>query len=237
MEKKWQAFESTFGRFTDTARFYGALRTVFSQRAAETLDRQPPHQWFFQRTEAFQAFTTVKIEPLKPGEEKKVKPPARAEIPESRRFDTKELTARYTYGFSSRDYIYFSRKAGQELPLFLTLSGRTRLLPVQETAEREHLPAPPAPAPYTIDLGFPVFKSPAAYPSMFHFSPDLAGAPEVAVKTIEKKITTEVKRLDTEISRRISRSPMPGINLSKLADTVYQQIVERVKKERQMRGY
>ena len=74
---------------------------------------------------------------------------------------------------------------------------------------------------------------------MSFFTPGIAGPSEETIKKLEKKIASETKKFkDTMESKVTSYKPtIPAINLNQMADSVYHLIVEKVKKERKMRGY
>jgi hypothetical protein len=103
------------------------------------------------------------------------------------------------------------------------------------------------PGSKTIHLASLVFKDSSKYPDMNYFSPEAVGRFQEAVKKIEKKIAAETERFTSNINRTISSSKsisssmffssVPQAVLSQMADNVYNLILERVKKERKMRGY
>jgi hypothetical protein len=85
-------------------------------------------------------------------------------------------------------------------------------------------------------------------PVMTHFSRAEDNVSEIRIKKIEQTIVTHAKQLETRLQDAVNTSRAesafpglqavkPGANLSSLADGVYGMILERIKRERSMRGY
>jgi len=73
---------------------------------------------------------------------------------------------------------------------------------------------------------------------MTHRPPETHGLDETALKKIEKKIADETKQFKSTMEKNISatNAAIPKANLNQMADDVYSIILDKVKKERKMRG-
>jgi hypothetical protein len=183
--------------------------------------------------------------------------------PELPGLDKEVLESRYTSRFFLKKQQSIESESGSDSPIPMTIKNVHLNLPVDNwlafgpkllkeeepspieklwQQAKDSIPSTSFPgSPRTMELRSLVFKDSSKYPTMSYFTPEVTGRYQEAVKKIEKKIAAETERFKADIDRSISLSKSaPSIsvgNLSQMADNVYRLIVERVKKERRMRGY
>ncbi|UCH97382.1 MAG: hypothetical protein JSV88_11165, partial [Candidatus Aminicenantes bacterium] len=92
------------------------------------------------------------------------------------------------------------------------------------------------------------YDYPAAQPLMKHVYSHEKNVTREQIKQIEQTIAARGKQLENRLKDAIKTSPgksglagfpagQPGVKLSNLAESVYKILLDRIKKERSMRGY
>lgn len=187
--------------------------------------------------------------------------------PELPGLDKEVLESRYTSRFFLKEQQSIESESGPGSPMPMTIKNVHLNLPVENwlafgpnvlkeeepspieklwKQAKDSIPSTSFPgSPRTMELRSLVFKDSSKYPAMSYFTPEVTGRYQEAVKKIEKKIAAETERFKANINRTISSasstssstSLISGGNLSQIADNVYSLILEKVKKERKMRGY
>ncbi len=97
----------------------------------------------------------------------------------------------------------------------------------------------PSPQPGAKDLGAMTFQGMGKFPFMAHYTPEPPRFNEEDLKKISQKVTKETQKFKSAVAGKVAAQSqaVPGVDLSKMADNVYKLIVDKVKKERAMRGY
>ncbi len=204
---------------------------------------------------------SVEKQSLKSKIETETKTGTKNAAPELPGLDKEVLESRYTSRFFLKKQQSIESGSGPGSPMPMTIKNVHLNLPVENWLAfgskvlKEEEPSPiekiwqqakaaetslAFPGSRTMELGVSLFKDSSRYPAMSYFTPDMAGPSQETLKKLEKKIASETKKFRDTVESKITSSgspAIPAINLNQMADSVYHLIVEKVKKERKMRGY
>jgi hypothetical protein len=250
MEKKLAGYVTNLGKLTARSLTRLSTKSLIQSLVAKRLNKS------FEQT-----FSNVGL-PTGPPETEAGK---QALFPDLPGFERERLELRYTSAFylaGTQDSERPHRRMKEPhlmLPAKLWLSSKTGIASGTEPSPienfmrkgREQGTSTSSLSQRTIDLsslaGDNDFNR-HSHSAMTHFSPADNKTSEIRFNEIEKTIATHAKQLENRLKDVVktsgaesaftgSTAVQPGVKLSNLADGVYKMILDRIKRERSMRGY